>query len=149
MTQVYNRLNPADSTSQWDFSKYEPDIVVINLFQNDSWLLELPEHPKFQRAFGNEAPNEIFITNAYQQFVTKIRKAYPNAKIICALGNMDATEETSKWPIYIEKAVVSLNDANIYTHFFPYKNTPGHPSIKEQEAMSKSLITFIDDNIDW
>jgi hypothetical protein len=32
-------LDPVDSTSKWDFSGYTPDVVVINLFQNDSWLV--------------------------------------------------------------------------------------------------------------
>ncbi len=44
---------------------------------------------------------------------------------------------------YIEAAVASLKDKNMVTHFFPFKNTPGHPKIKEQQAMADDLIAFI------
>ena len=149
MPEIYDRLNPADSTSKWDFSNYTPDVVVINLFQNDSWLMNVPERAEFKANFGTQAPNENFIINAYQDFVTNIRGKYPQASIICALGNMDATKEGSKWPGYIEQAVDNLNDAKIYTHFIPFKGTPGHPNIKEQEKMANSLIQFIDETIEW
>ena len=45
MPEIYDRLVPTDSTSKWDFSLYRPDIVVVNLFQNDSWLVHLSDHP--------------------------------------------------------------------------------------------------------
>jgi Carbohydrate esterase 2 N-terminal len=35
MSEMYDRLDPTDSTSKCDFTKFTPDIVVINLFQND------------------------------------------------------------------------------------------------------------------
>lgn len=147
MPDIYNRLNPADSTSKWDFSNYTPDIVVINLFQNDSWLVHKPERKEFQTKFGTEPPNNDFIINSYKQFVSSIRYHYPQADIICALGNMDATREGSQWPDYIKQAVKTFKDEKIHTLFIPYKNTPGHPSIKEQEIIANSLIQFIDDNI--
>jgi len=73
----------------------------------------------------------------------------PNAKIVCMLGNMDITQKGSKWPKYIKKAVYELEDNNIHTHFVKYKNSPGHPTIIEQEDMANSLIEFIETNIDW
>jgi hypothetical protein len=62
---------------------------------------------------------------------------------------MDATKEGSPWPGYIQKAVTELRDKNILTHFFPYKNTSGHPNVKEQQAMADDLIAFIDQNVKW
>ena len=69
--------------------------------------------------------------------------------MICALGAMDATKAGSPWPQYIEKAVAGLHDNGIYTHFFPYKNTPGHPSEKEQQAMGNDLVNFITKTFKW
>jgi hypothetical protein len=149
MPDIYDRLNPADSTSQWDFSLYEPDVVVVNLFQNDSWLVNMPERDEFKKNFGEKSPSEEYLIHAYQQFVAGIRNHYPKAEIICMLGNMDATKEGSQWPGYIKKAVAGLKDDKIYTHFVPFKETTGHPSIKEQEEMANSLIQFIDENINW
>ncbi len=51
--------------------------------------------------------------------------------------------------IYITSAVNQLNDKNIKTHFFPYKNTNGHPSKAEQQAMADDLISYIEKNIKW
>ncbi|WP_163397628.1 SGNH/GDSL hydrolase family protein [Flavobacterium fluviatile] len=149
MPEIYDRLNPMDSNSQWDFAQYTPDIVVINLFQNDSWIVNLPNHEQFISRFGTTKPTDDFIISAYQNFVSSIRKKYPNASIICALGNMDATKEGSKWPGYIQKAVERMHDSKIYSVAFPYKNTGNHPTKEEQQLMANDLIAFIEKNIKW
>ncbi|GGK15516.1 endoglucanase [Yeosuana aromativorans] len=149
MPDIYDRLNPADSTSTWDFSLYKPDIVVINLLQNDSWLVNMPEREEFKKNFGGQLPSDDYFINAYQQFVANIRKQYPEANIICMLGNMDITKEGSKWIDFVKTAVANLKDENIYTCIVPFKGTPGHPSIREQESLANSLIQCIDSNIDW
>jgi hypothetical protein len=149
MPDIYDRLNPADSNSRWDFLNYVPGIVVVNLFQNDSWLVNMPDHAQFKARFGTEKPSEDFIINAYKDFIQSIRSKYPTANIICCLGNMDATRQGSKWPDYIDTAVAQLKDKKIVTHYFPYKNTPGHPVIKEQQAMAEDLINFIETNKLW
>ncbi|WP_034043037.1 SGNH/GDSL hydrolase family protein [Wocania ichthyoenteri] len=149
MPEMYNRLIPEDSTSQWDFSLYQPDMVVVNLLQNDSWLVNMPEYAEFKKRFGNKTPDEEYIINAYQQFIVDLRRHYPNTSIICSLGSMDAAKEGSKWIDYINSAVTNLNDKKIYTHFMPYIKAAAHPSIEDQQIMSNSLIEFIDKNIDW
>lgn len=149
MTDIYNLTDPHDKTKKWNFDNYTPDIVVINLFQNDSWLVNKPKHPEFISKFGTVKPTDDFIIKSYENFVKLIRAKHPYATIICALGSMDATKEGSKWPKYIVKAVENLNDKKIYTHFFAYKNTPGHPKVNEQKAMADSLIAFIDATIKW
>ncbi len=149
MPEMYDRLDPLDSSSKWDFTKFTPDIVVINLFQNDSWIVKMPEHPQFKNRFGDKAPDENFIISSYKHFVESIRNKYPDASIICALGNMDATKVGSPWPGYVQKAVDQIHDAKINTLFFENKNTPGHPKVAEQKVMADSLIEFIDKNISW
>ena len=149
MPEIYDRLNPVDSTSHWDFSLYTPDVVVINLFQNDSWLVNRPDFPEFKARFGTQAPTPEFIVNAYADFVRSIRAKYPDAQIVCILGSMDATREGSPWPGYVEQAVAQLGDPKIYTHFIPFKNTGGHPNAAEQQVMAQSLISFMDEHITW
>ena len=149
MPEMYDRLDPTDSESKWDFSKYQPDVVVVNLFQNDCWITKLPQNDQFKARFGDKPPTDEQIIKAYKDFVKSIREKYRKAQIICVLGSMDATKEGSPWPGYIEKAVTEIGDKNIYTHFFPYKNTPGHPSVKEQQDMANDLISFIDQHIKW
>ena len=149
MPEMYDRLDATDSTSKWDFDQYTPDIVVINLFQNDSWLIKMPQHAEFKHRFGTTAPGESFIVESYENFVKTIRSKYPGAYIICVLGNMDATKQGVPWPGYVQKAVGNINDPKIFTHFFEYKNTGGHPKIDEQQKMADSLIGFIESKINW
>ncbi|MEP2023415.1 MAG: GDSL-type esterase/lipase family protein [Reichenbachiella sp.] len=149
MPELYDRLIPEDSTSQWDFAQFRPDVVVVNLMQNDSWLVERPEHPQFQDKFGETKPTGDEIILAYRAFIEKVRVKHPSAHIICLLGNMDITQVGSLWPEYVEKAISKLDDKRVYTHVVPYKETPGHPNRDEQKVLAESLISFIDANIKW
>ena len=149
MPEVYDRLDPFDPNSKWDFSTYTPDVVVVNLMQNDYWLTNNTGHAQFKKRFGTTKPTADFIIRSYRDFISTIRAKYPKAHIICALGNMNATEAGSKWPGYIEQAVAGLNDGKIYSVFFPYKETSGHPNKKEQQAMADQLIRFIDQKVKW
>ena len=149
MPEIYDRADATNPDSKWDFSLYSPHVVVVNLFQNDSWLVNKPQHESFQQRFGNAAPSKDTIINAYAQFISRLRNKYPNASVICALGNMDATRKGSEWPGYVRSAVELLNDDKVYTCFFPFKNTGGHPLVNEQQAMADQLISFIEENIEW
>jgi hypothetical protein len=149
MPEMYDRLDPEDPGSKWDFSLFRPDVVVINLFQNDSWLVNMPAHDQFKARFGQKAPGADSIVSAYKRFVQQVRAKYPGAYIICMLGNMDATREGSPWPGYIQQAVTALEDKKMFTLFVPYKGTPGHPGIADQQVLADSLIRFIDGHIRW
>ncbi|RUT68008.1 electron transporter RnfD [Flavobacterium cupreum] len=149
MPEIYNRLNPNDAKSVWEFGKYQPDIVVVNLFQNDSWIVNMPNEAQFQARFGTVKPSEEQVINSYMNFIKSLRNVYPNAHIICCLGNMDATRKTSKWPDYVDKTIASLGDLKVKSCFFEYKNTPGHPKEKEQLVMAETLIKFIENQKLW
>jgi hypothetical protein len=149
MPEMYDRLNPDDPDSKWDFSKNIPDIVVINLFQNDAALVNRPQHPQFKARFGDTPPDSSFIINSYYSFLKKIRGHYPDAKIICTLGSMTATRKDLPWRSYVKSAVKKMNDKDIYTYFFFYKGGYNHPKEAEHRRMADSLINFIDKNIEW
>ena len=149
MPEMYDRLNPRDSVKKWDFTKYTPDVVVIDLFENDSWLVRSPQQPQFKIKFGDTPPTEEFIVNAYCKFVRTLRQKYPKASIICALGSMYASHPGSPWPSYIQQAVARVNDPKIFAYIFKYKNTPGHPRVNEQQNMANELEKFIDAHVKW
>lgn len=149
MPEVFPRLNPADSTSRWDFAANQPDLVVVNLFQNDSWLVNMPEQPGFKKRFGDTPPSVDETIASYQEFISMVRNVYPGVPIICALGSMDATKEGSPWPGYVQQAVDGLGDSLIYTHFFPYIEKGGHPRVADNRKMAESLIGFIKQELQW
>ena len=149
MPEMYGRLNPDDLESKWNFSGSQPDIVVINLFQNDAALVNRPEHPQFKARFGTKPPDSVFVIKSYVDFLKKIRGHYPNSKIICTLGSMTATRKDLPWRGYVKEAVKKMNDNNIFTYFFFYKGGYMHPKEDEHQKMANSLIQFIDKNIKW
>ena len=143
MPEYYDRLDPSDQTSRWDFSRWTPDVVVINLFQNDSWLIERLD----------PVPEGSEIVDAYVDFLKRIRNHYPKAHIFCVLGSMDATRDGSPWPDYVESAVDRFgrqnNDQKIYTTFFEYDGFDKHPRVRHHQKMALELTSFIEEKIGW
>lgn len=143
MPEYYYRLDPSDMSSRWDFSKWTPDVVVINLFQNDSWLINRL----------NPVPGEQDIVNAYKDFLATIRGHYPEAHIFCTLGSMDATKEGSPWPGYVKAAAQQFsaekNDQKIYTTFFPFDGFGKHPRVRHHQKMAEQLTAFIREKVGW
>jgi lysophospholipase L1-like esterase len=134
MPDVYYRLNPSNPGSKWDFNTWTPDVVVINLGQNDFWLIKPPDPATMEAA--------------YTKFFGAIRSKYPNALIIATIGCMDASSPQSPFPQYISEAVSSMKDPNITSHIFNF-TTSLHPNASQQQAMAKELIPIIAKAKDW
>lgn len=104
MPDFYAQLSAVGkNSSRWDFTRWTPDVVVINLFQNDSWLVDKRMNP---------SPTDEQRIQAYLNFVNTIRAKYPKAYFVCALGSMDATRPGSKWPGYITAAANQIKTQN-------------------------------------
>jgi hypothetical protein len=144
MPEYYYRLNPDDPSSNWNFDEYIPDVVVINLLQNDSWLI----------GNLNPIPDSSQRVAAYVDFIRTIRSRHPNSLIICSLGSMDATRVGSPWPGYIESAVQFVhaadNDTNITTFFFPFDPAwTKHPRVRHHLVMGQNLADYIGNEMGW
>ncbi len=73
------RLYGADESKweKWDFSRFVPDIILVNLGTNDcSWCKDIQERKDTYR-------------DEYVKFLKYIRTNNPNAEILCMLGTMD------------------------------------------------------------
>ncbi len=143
MPDYYFRLDPDDPNSRYDYDQFTPDVVVINLLQNDSWL-----YTKL-----DPVPSPADIIQAYASYVRRMRSHHPDAFIICALGSMDATRAGSPWPGYVEQAVAELkrvdNDANLGICFFPFTGWGKHPRVRHHREMGKKLADYIGAEMDW
>ncbi len=147
MPEFYGQLNAAGKNdSKWDFSRWTPDVVVINLMQNDSWLIDREKRLQ-------PAPDDAQRVQAYKQFVQRIRALYPKAYIVCALGSMDATRKGSKWPGYVRSAVEQIqreqDDRRIDTIFFAFTGFHGHPRVAQHQANAEQLADFIRKKAGW
>jgi hypothetical protein len=147
MPQFYDQLSAVgDNDTQWDFSRWTPDVVVINLFQNDSWLIDREHRLKPE-------PDAEGRIAAYRTFVQRIRQLYPKAYIVCALGSMEATRPGSAWPGYVTTAVERMRkengDTRIDTLFFEFTGYGQHPRVKQHQANAAKLTAFIKQKMGW
>ena len=93
------------AATPWDFSAFQPDLIVINLGTNDdSYTLGRPEREEEYRA-------------AYVAFLKVVRKNNPDAVILCTLGIMG----DRLYPTIVQAVAdytAETGDANIHTMKF-------------------------------
>jgi hypothetical protein len=145
MQEFYDQLSAINNNdSVWDFSRWTPHMVVINLFQNDSVLVE-------QRL--NPVPTDEQRVAVYYDFIKRIRSHYPEAFIVCTLGTMDAAKPGSPWPDYIHAAVeqwkTETADERIDVMIFEFKDFYKHPRVHHHQENAEVLTAFIKEKMDW
>lgn len=114
-----------NSNKKWDFSLYDPDIVIINLGTNDLW-------------FG---VSESEFYNAYLSFLYTLREKYNNAKFVCVNGMMTKDMNSA-----IKKAVNKFNDRSYFVDL-PKANVKVHPLKDDHLASSEVLTKFMKENV--
>lgn len=148
MPQYYDQVSASgNNTSVWDFSQWQPDVVVVNLGQNDSWLIDNEKRLKPE-------PTEREIINGYKAFIQKLKTVYPSAKFISALGSMDATKaERKHWVRYVNTAITELNVENsqniIEFITFDFNGYHGHPRIPQHIKNADKLTDKIKYLMKW
>ena len=145
---LYDLTLPDDSKSQWDFSKWTPDVVLINLATND---------------FGrSKIPDEQGWIKAYESFIARLRKNYPDAEIYVASGSMmgdwDEKKPLTVLKKYLAKIVAdrkAAGDTKVHEiDFAPQDRKDGlgsdwHPSVKTHEIMAKKLVDTLHKDLGW
>ena len=147
MPEYFDQLSGyGNNDSVWDFNQWTPDVVVINLLQNDSWLVD-------QKKYLSPTPDQHQRINAYKTFVNDIIQRYPKALIVCALGSMDATKAGSLWPSYIAKAVDSIKveqpKTKITSVFFDFTGYKRHPRVHQHLRNAAKLTALIQEKMQW
>lgn len=145
MPEYYDQLTGENNNdSVWNFSLWQPDVVVVNLGQNDSWLIE--------RKRLLPTPSENDIINAYADFILTLSYLYPNAKFVSVLGSMDATAN-NKWPAYIEQAIKIIkrknNKIEINMTLFDFNGYKKHPRVQQHVVNADKLTRHIKSLMNW
>ena len=138
MEHVWNKMRYDSSYGQvteWDFSKYTPDIVIVAIGQNDS-------HPDDYMKTDYEGEKAKNWRIHYRQFLAKLRETYPDAWIICCTTLL---QHDIGWDMSISQAVQDLGDKKVSHCVFQRngKATPGHLRIPEAEEMAEELCHYI------
>jgi hypothetical protein len=137
MPSVFDNMDLRNGSMRWDFRNYQPDVVTVCLGQNDG----VQDSTKF--------------CSAYCEFIERLRKDYPRAKVICLASPMADEMLAAVLKRYLSSIVVFENkrgDKNVYSYFFSKRYHHGcgdHPDINEHQQMAHELIPFIKNLTGW
>jgi hypothetical protein len=144
MPVQYWRTLSKDPENLWEFEGKDPQILIINLHTND---------------FSPGIPDRGAFTDAYKNFIKKIRVEYPETYIYCVVGGMISGEKLESARKYIQNGVVEKlktdGDDNIgYFEFSEHKEEYGyggswHPSAIQHQAMADELVERIKEDFNW
>jgi len=139
---LYLRTLPDEPASPaWDVSKYQPEVVVVNLGTND---------------FSPGGVDRAKYRSAYGDFLGKLRTYYPKAQIVCAIGPMLSDYYPAGEMAWthaqadVQAVVKARNDGGdkqvYYLAFQPQTAPYGedyHPTAATHAAMATQLTAFI------
>ena len=137
MPQIYDKINLRDNLIQWDFSKYQPDVVTICLGQNDGI--------QDQKTFCNN----------YIHFIQSLRKVYPLSRIVLLTSPMadeKLTQNMKSNLSIIAKESNENGDRKVSTFFFSRSYNGGcdtHPSLAEHKLIAAELTTYLKKLMNW
>lgn len=132
MPMEYERTMIYDSTSDWDFSQFRPDIICVNLGTND-----LSEDKYDLRLF--EA--------AYRKFLADIRGHNPQAKIVLLTGSMLQERQLDDVKKVLDRLAAEQPDVYRFD-MSPQTGALGygadwHPSAAQSRRMASELTAFL------
>jgi lysophospholipase L1-like esterase len=143
MPARYPRTLPERATSTWDFGKFVPDAVVINLGTND---------------FAQGDPGAAF-QSAYSKFVSDLRSHYPSARFFLALGPMLSGDSYKQASAYLKAVIAeraSAGDKNLTLLEFGTQDATAdgigcdyHPSLKTHQKMADKLQAALKADLGW
>lgn len=129
------------SSVDWDYSRFQPDVVVINLGTNDA-------------SYCKSAETKAEFTAGYVDFLKTVRAANPDARIICALGIMgDALLPDVQAAVDTYTAETGDSKVSVFG-FTPQQEADGiaadwHPSAKTHQKAADALAAEIRSVMGW
>ena len=143
MTTEYEYTNLYDRSERWDFSRYQPQLVCINLGTND-----LSTNNYDVRLLGA----------AYKRFLKQVRSHNPKAKIVFLCGSMLNGKELDIAKSLMDEAVEEARqqgDKEVYRFDFTPANgslkygADWHPSIWQHQLMAAELTAYLRTLMQW
>ena len=149
MTEYWERTLPARAESKWDHQSWVPQIVVLNIGTND---------------FAIRDPGEARFVRMYIALFLRVRAAYPNALIVCALGPMlsdgypPGRRNRTLAKRYMQATMAKLKAAGQthfeYLDFLEQRESDGlgcgyHPGRTTHALMAERLAAFVKEQLGW
>jgi hypothetical protein len=134
MPEVFDRMDSRGNQGNWDFKRYQPDVVTVCLGQNDG------------------IQDSTAFCSAYLQFVRHLREVYPAARIVLLTSPMGNAELTSVLKRYLDGVVGASGDQQVSSFFFSKQWSHGcfgHPDIKEDLEIARELTDYLQGLMHW
>lgn len=126
-----------DKSQLWDFARFTPQVVCLNLGTNDT---------------STGIADQARLTEAYYGFVKTLRGYYPKAKIVLLTGSMLNGEELNIVKKALDEArsrARKAGDTEVYRFdMTPHTGSLGygadwHPSLAQHEVMAQELTAYL------
>ena len=118
----------ASNNPVWDFNRYNPDLVVVNLGANDVWK------------------PVSWIRADYNDFLDDLRQVHPNAHIMLFNAFGWDFNETAN---YISDVITNRNDSNMSAATFPWLFEQWHGCETDHAGMAEYLAQHIETELGW
>ena len=128
---------------KWDFSRYQPDVVCINLGTND---------------LSTNNYDTKLLKQGYQKLLKLVRQHNPNAKIVFLTGSMLYNEELKIAKQLLDEVKAEAEkagDKEIYRFDMSpitgnaWYGNDWHPNVYEDEKMAAELTAYLRDLMKW
>lgn len=137
----YPRALPTEEDSTWDFARWIPHVVVVNLGSND---------------FVADDPGPEF-EEAYLALLAEVRGHYPDARIYCAVGSSIEGSEYPRLKARLEKLVGDRKASGDDVQLLDFGTTDyddtyacdWHPSAATHQAMADTLLARLAAEFGW
>lgn len=143
MNTEYKYTMLYDDSQLWDFTRFTPDVVCVNLGTNDT---------------STEGADSTLLAKGFYNLYKQIRSHYPDAKIIFLSGCMmkgNALKMAKDAMDFTMRLALSNGDTNVYRlDFETHDGSLGygaswHPSMKQHDVMAKQLTSYLKSITKW
>ena len=137
------RQQPTFLREKWDFSRYQPDVVCINLGTNDL-------------STNNYDP--ALLKNGYQKLLKMVRQHNPQAKIVFLTGTMLYNQELQLAKRLLDEVnaeAQKAGDKEVYRFDMApidgnaFYGNDWHPNIYQDEKMAGELTAYLRKLMNW
>lgn len=131
--QTWDRLYPKADSPAADLTLWTPDVVLVNLGDNDA------DYPK-----AHKLPFPDGFGERYEELVRGIRRAYPAAEIVMLLGGMDSGVHSAPLNAAWGAAVSRLEASDPRMHHLLLAHwTYTHPRVPDHAALAAELTAWL------
>lgn len=127
---------------KWNFQKWQPDLVVVRLGNNDYWKKPYPTISAFH--------------DAYIKFLKRIRKLYPNASILvfCEPVRKDSHCDyirslVNELSSRLQDKKIWFEKLNVYLEMTKDYGCQGHPNESGHKKIADALEPIIRKAMNW